>query len=73
VDVSFLLEEFHLRGDRQRSLFGLWVETSDRVIADISWCAGHMPIVFSSAIGGPRHSPAVEWGPRSSRSHASGS
>jgi len=60
-DVSFLLEEFRLRGGPQRPLFGLPVETSDRVIAGISRNAGDLPIVFGLLIGGPDDSPVIEW------------
>lgn len=59
--MSFLLEEFRLRGDPQRPLFGLPVETSDRVIADINRYTEDLPIVFGSVIGGPDDSPVIEW------------
>jgi hypothetical protein len=59
--VSSLLEESRLRGDRQRPLCGLRVETSDRVSAGIGRYVEHMPIVFGSAIGGPDHSPTISF------------
>ncbi len=60
-DVSFLLEEFHIRAEPERPLFGLPVETSDRVVAGINRYAEDLPIVFGSVIGGPADSPVLGW------------
>ena len=60
-DVSLLLEELHLRGDPERSLFGLPAETSARVIEGINRYGEGLPIVFGSAMSGSSEAPILEW------------
>ena len=60
-DVSFLLEALRLRGDRDRPLFGLPVETSAEAVSGINRYAEELPIVFGSRIGGSADAPTLEW------------
>jgi len=59
--LSFLLESFELSTTTDRSLFGLPVATSERVIEGINQYAAEIPIVFGALVEGTADSPVVAW------------
>ena len=60
-ETSFLLEDLRMQPFSDRPLFGLPIETSNRVLEGINRYAADVPIVFGALIGGSSDSPYLQW------------
>ena len=59
--ITLLLEDLEIAARPDRPLFGLPVETSDRVVQGLNRYADELPIVIAFPVGGTAETPALEW------------